>query len=167
VGEEFNGGSVEVSGLEVLGEFLLPVSWGQLLFPVKLSYTYTESAFQSSFESSFSQWGSVERGDRLPYLPENVARLQFGAKALTWEAFLAVNHQDEMRDEASRGNINQVLHTDAYTTVDLSIAWIHPDWLVQATVDNLLDEEAIVSWRPFGARPNKPRTARLRVKYSF
>jgi len=54
------------------------------------------------------------------------------------------------------------------TTVDLSASWqVHPQWLVQGSVDNVLDDEAIVSWRPFGARPNKPRSARLRVTYSF
>jgi Fe(3+) dicitrate transport protein len=34
-------------------------------------------------------------------------------------------------------------------------------------VDNLLDEQAIVSRQPDGARPNKPRTASVGFELSF
>ncbi len=167
VGEEFNGGSVEIAGVELLGDYTL-LSGGELEFPVNLSYTYTESAFQSSFTSTFPQWGAVTQGDRLPYLPEHVARLQVGVRAASWDAYLAVNYQSEMRDQASREDIDSVLHAEAYTTVDLSATWrAAPNWTLQLSLDNITDEAAIVSWRPFGARPNKPQSIRARVKYSF
>ncbi|GLS28112.1 TonB-dependent receptor family protein [Marinibactrum halimedae] len=167
IGEEFNGGSVEVAGVEVYGEILLPLS-DTIEFPINVNYTYTESAFQSSFTSSFSQWGDVREGDELPYLPEHVGRIQFGARTTQWEAYLALNYQSEMRDQAGSLNIDDVLHTDAYTTADVSATWnVNAQWMLQLAVDNLTNEEAIVSWRPFGARPNRPRTTRARVKYRF
>ncbi len=166
-GEEFNGDNVEIAGFELFGEFMLPAK-GNLQFPLNINYTYTESAFQSSFTSSFSQWGDVIEGDELPYLPEHVGRIQLGVRALQWDAYIAVSYQSEMRNEAGRENMNSVLHTDSYTTVDFSASWqATPDWMLQLSVDNVTDEEAIVSWRPFGARPNKPRSFRARVKYSF
>ncbi|MDX1506333.1 MAG: TonB-dependent receptor, partial [Spongiibacter sp.] len=135
---------------------------------LQLSYTYTESAFQTDFASTFSQWGDVEAGDELPYLPEHIGRLQVGMEASRWAAHIAVSHQSEMRDQAGKQSISQVAHTDAYTTVDTSASWfVNGAWTLQLSIDNLLDEEAVVSLRPFGARPNKPRTARLRAKYSF
>ena len=167
VGEEFNGGDVEVAGVEIYGE-LTVIDQQQWQMPLTISYTYTESAFQSSFLSSFSQWGAVEKGDELPYLPEHVARVQLGLQTWQWDAYIAINHQSEMRNEAGTGHDELAQFTDAYTTVDLSAAWqVRPQWLVQLSIDNLTNEEAIVSWRPFGARPLKPRSVRGRVKYSF
>lgn len=167
VGEEFNGDNAEIAGVEVFGEFVFEGD-GDLSFPVSINYTYTESAFQTSFTSSFSQWGDVQRGDELPYLPEHVGRIQAGVKATYWDAFVAVNYQSEMRDQAGRENFDEVLHSDAFSTIDLSASWQpHSNWLVQMSIDNVTDKEAIVSWRPFGARPNKPRTLRARVKYSL
>ncbi|GAB3382689.1 TonB-dependent receptor [Spongiibacter taiwanensis] len=166
-GEEFNGGEAEIAGVEVLGQWSHQLS-DALTGEVMLSYTYTETAFQSDFSSSFSQWGEVEAGDELPYIPEQIARLQLGAKATRWEAYVAFSYQSEMRDVAGSEPIGQVTHTDAYTTVDASASWfVDQNWTLQLSVDNLLDEEAVVSLRPFGARPNKPRTLRLRVKYAF
>ena len=167
VGEEFNGGEVQIAGLEVYGNYLVNAG-GAVEFPINVSYTHTESSFQTSFDSSFSQWGNVKQGDALPYLPENIGRIQFGAEAARWEAFAAVSYQGEMRDKAGRGSFDDVIHTDEYTTLDLSVLWRPSDaWLVQFTVDNVTEEEAIVSWRPFGARPNSPRLYRGRVRYTF
>lgn len=167
VGEEFNGGRVEVAGVEVYGSYTHELG-NQLQVPISLSYTYTESVFQESFSSSFSQWGEVTQGDQLPYLPEHVGRIVVGLKSSDWELVMAVNHQSEMRDQAGGESFTSVLHTDAYTTVDLSASWqVNPAWYAQLSVDNVADEQAIVSWRPFGARPNKPRAVRARVKYQF
>ncbi len=166
-GEEFNGENVEIGGLELSGQWVGRLT-AKLTGVVQLSYTYTESAFQTSFASSFSQWGDVEKGDELPYLPEHVGRLQLGTKASDWEAFIAFSYQSEMRDQAGSQSLSQVAHTDAYTTVDASASWfVDEHWTLQLSVDNLLDEEAVVSRRPFGARPNKPQTLRFRAKYSF
>ena len=166
-GEEFNGDNVEIAGLELTGRWdteLTQALTGVLSF----SYTYTESAFQTNFSSSFSQWGDVEAGDELPYLPEHIGQVQLGVQGQQWEATTAVSYQSEMRDQAGSASLSQVAHTGAYTTVDSSVSWfIDSNWTLQVSVDNLLDEEAVVSRRPFGARPNKPRSARLRVKYQF
>lgn len=167
VGEEFNGGRVEIAGVEIYSSYTHSLTNG-LTLPVSLSYTYTESAFQESFTSSFSQWGVVAKGDELPYLPEQVARLLVGVSGTQWDVSLAMNYQSEMRDQAGVEDFSDVLHTDAYTTFDVSGSWQpNATWLLQLSVDNLTDEQAIVSWRPFGARPNKPRTVRARAKYSF
>ena len=41
------------------------------------------------------------------------------------------------------------------------------DAVVFLKVENLFDEEAIVSRQPDGARPNKPRTASVGVEWTF
>ncbi len=59
-------------------------------------------------------------------------------------------------------------HTDALTLVELSARWAASDTLeLQVGVDNAADEAAIVSHRPFGARPNQPRLYKARISYRF
>lgn len=165
--EEFNGGNVEISGWEVIGQYEWSLDGG-FSIPLSLSYTYSESAFQTSFTSDFSQWGVVDKGDELPYLPEHQGRIQIGLNADLWQVLLAYKHQDAMREIPGQASIYEAQHTDTLNTFDLSLTWYATESLTtQLTVDNLTDEEAIVSHRPFGARPNKPRTFNAGIKYDF
>ncbi len=68
VGLQFNGGEVKVYGAEATAGWTvrLPI---QLSIPLSASYAWTESAFQTGFDSSFPQFGTVEIGDHLPYVP--------------------------------------------------------------------------------------------------
>ena len=63
-GEEFNGGRVEIAGLELTGGASFSVT-NRIEVPLSLVYTYTETAFQTDFASGFSQWGTVRAGDEL------------------------------------------------------------------------------------------------------
>ncbi len=167
VGEEFNGGAVEISGIEINGQYEFTLS-EQLSLPISLSLTQTDSAFQTSFTSNFSQWGIVEQGDELPYIPELSARVQIGLNAAQWQLQMAWKHTDQMREQAGSGRISDGPHTDQLNSIDLSASWqASAALLLQVTVDNATDTESIVSHRPFGARPNKPRSFNIRAKYSF
>ncbi|WP_370216124.1 TonB-dependent receptor family protein [Thalassolituus sp.] len=166
-GDEFNGGSIEIAGAEFSGAKAFTLKDG-LDLELSFNYTYTESAFQESFLSGFSQWGLVNRGDELPYLPEHMGRVQLGLIAAEWQIYASVRSQSEMREEPGRGDIDSGLHAEDYSVVDISATvQVNENWEVQVLLQNALDEEAIVSHRPFGARPNKPFTAIGRVKYSF
>ncbi len=166
-GQEFNGGSVEIAGAELTGSRSFAVNEG-LALEVSLVYTYTESAFQESFFSQFSQWGLVRKGDQLPYLPEHRGQLQFGLVADRWRVWTSVNAQSQMREEAGKGEIDSGLHADAFTAVDVSGVWVIDDhWEAQVRIKNVLDESAIVSHRPYGARPNRTRSVMGSIKYIF
>ncbi|NRA42946.1 MAG: TonB-dependent receptor, partial [Pseudomonadales bacterium] len=166
VGDEFNGGSVEVAGVEVNVEhqFLL----AGFSVPLGLAYTYTESAFQESFISGFSQWGEVQQGDELPYLPEHQARLYTGVQANDFDILANIKYTDEMRDLPGQASFDENQSTPELLVVDLSASYYFDDnWTAQLTIDNILDTLEPVSYRPFGARPNKPRTTTATVKYRF
>lgn len=175
-GEEFNGGDVEVGGFEFNGQYSAKVTNG-IHMPINLVYTYTESAFQSSFLSEFSQWNpgyfegisqSIRQGDELPYLPEHQLRLQIGLEGLNWQAQLAIKHVSEMREIPGYGSFEDESSTEALTTVDLSLGYDITDQLaVKFIGENLTDEQQVVSRRPFGARSNLPRLFKAGVSYSF
>ena len=139
-----------------------------LTLPISLVYTYTESEFQTSFESDFPRFGIVNEGDELTYLPEHQGRLQIGLAHTDWSLDVAVNYISEMREEPGQGDFEEGKFTEAYTTVDLAGAyWLRPDLQIKLIGENLTDEQEIVSRRPFGARPNQPRMVKAGVVYQF
>ncbi len=167
VGQEFNGGEINIGGVEVTASQIWDLDSGWSV-PLSASYTYSKSEFQEGFDSNFSQWGEVVEGDELPYLPENIARVQLGLENDIWLFNVAWKYQDQMRELPGQDAISDKSHTDALSTFDVSLTWnVTNSLLTQLTVDNVLDQEAIVSHRPFGARPNKGRSFFGRVKYTF
>ncbi|NQZ27637.1 MAG: TonB-dependent receptor [Colwellia sp.] len=165
--QEFNGGEVDVYGIEASTS----ISWqltDSLTVPVKVAYTYSQSEFQNSFDSTFSQWGSVEVGDELPYLPEQQLSIEAGLQAEYWQASLLFKYITEMSEAAGSNTELEGLTTDELIQVDFS-AWyqVNKQIKLYGKVDNITDEEVIVSRRPFGARPGKPRQVIVGVKYSF
>ena len=166
-GSEFNGGEVEIAGLEVSLLHTLSLSdFSRLEWA--LSYTYTESEFGQTFLSGFSQWGLVREGDEVPYIPEHIGNARVSYYRNKWGIEGALDFQSEMREVPGMGDIAEDLHADDFTTLDLTISHQTTEALtLQMMLLNALDKAAIVSHRPFGARPNRPRSLVARIKYQF
>jgi len=175
-GDEFNGGEVEIAGAEVTANYTHDLGDG-LWLPVSFVYTYTETAFQETFYSNFAQWNPgffdgvllpVRQGDELPYTPDHQARLQIGLQGMRWHVNAALRYVSEMREVPGRGSYEDGEYTDEYTIIDLAANYdVTEDLSVQLVVENLTDEQEIVSRRPFGARPNLPQQVKVGVSYSF
>ena len=166
-GSEFNGGQVEITGVEfsALHAMSLPAS---VELELALSYTHTESEFGETFFSGFSQWGLVREGDELPYVPESTGNARVSFFKNDWSLEASVDFQSKMREVPGAGLINEDLHADDFTTIDLTVSYRASETLTwQLLLLNASDEAAIVSHRPFGARPNRPRSLIGRVKYQF
>ncbi|MGE0395382.1 MAG: TonB-dependent receptor family protein [Kofleriaceae bacterium] len=164
-GEEYNGGHVRVWGAEaqVGGEWPLAA---KVSLPFGVAYTLTRSEFQHSFASTF--WGDVDEGDELPYLPRHQLAVTAGVKHPRWEGDATVRYRGEARDVAGQGPIEPQLAAEALLTIDLALhARIRPWAEVYATCSNLLDEQVIISRRPYGARPNPPRMIAVGYKARF
>ena len=167
VGQEFSGGNVQVSGIEVTGQGQYELG-DTMILTSQINYTYSESKFKSSFFSQFSQWGLVNEGDELPYVPKHAGRWQVGLESYLWALDMAVKYQHGMRETPGLGDITEGLHTDNITTIDVSATWfVNEDVDLKILARNLTDDSSIVSHRPYGARPNLPRTLLAQVKYRF
>ncbi len=168
-GDEFNGGRVFAYGVEaqVAGRFPL-ASRHELSLPVAAAYTYTRSSFQTDFSSEFAGWGDVEAGDELPYLPRHLLSGSAGIAVHGYEAGATVRYQGTTRDVAGQGEIEDRDRLAPLLTIDLSVhARLHALAELYATVSNLLDEQVIISRRPYGARPNPPRMIAAGYKARF
>lgn len=164
LGEQTNAGSVSVAGLETTVSRMQPLTAG-LTLQLEASHTWTNGEFDESFDSSNPQFGAVEAGFELPYVPEHRANLLLGLRANRWQADASVTYVSAMRDQAGRGEIPDDSGSDAYTVLDVAGRYqVTPRVDITARVDNLLDEVYVVSRRPFGARPGRPLAARVGVE---
>jgi Fe(3+) dicitrate transport protein len=143
----------------------LAAAWS---IPLSAVYTWTEGEFQTSFTSSFEEWGTVEKGDQLPLVPEHQLTLNAGLDAGRWRTFLTINYVDEARSEAGSGSIPANLaHRQPDHARPVGGYDITERTSLFATVTNLTDEEYNVAWRPAGARPGAPRSWLAGVQFQF
>ncbi len=163
----FSAGAARVYGLEAYVLHDVPVVSG-ISLPLTGAYTATRSEFLTSFRSGDPILGQVREGDEIPYVPRHTLNASVGVDAKVVLAAVAVNWVSAMRETAGSAPLDQVMATDGFVTLDASATWRPLRWLsVYANLRNLTDEQAIVSRRPFGARPNAPRWAQLGVKATY
>ncbi len=161
---QFNGGAVFVWGVEAVASWRFEV--GRWSVPVRATYTYTGSRFRSDFESEDPTFGSVREGDELPYLPRHQGQLQLGAEHARGGARVVATYVGEMREEASQASDG--LRTDDFLMVDL-VGWVQLRKEVRTYLrfENVLNQQPVVSTRPFGARPLRPFMVHAGFKVDF
>jgi Fe(3+) dicitrate transport protein len=165
IGDQFDGGEVKVSGLELSGAY----SWrlDTIDLPFELRYTWTAAAeFQNAFESDFDPWGDVQVGDELPYIPEHQLRASAGMEASNWRVNVAASYIGKLRTRAGQGAFVPEESIDSHVVWDMVAAWqFTPQLSTYLKVDNLFDETYVAARRPAGVRPGLPRTAYLGLTY--
>lgn len=170
----FSGGNVDVYGLEMSAGSEFELGAG-LTMPINLVYTYTDSEFKETFYSPFSLWNFVEAGNPLPYLAKHQANLSIAIQHDKWAISTSIAYTDSMPESGQSALTGSVLDnplagksSDSFTVVDLAAHYDVTNTLRgYVKVDNLFDDVSIVSRRPYGARPNRPRQFQVGVKYSF
>jgi len=161
--QQFNGGEVAIWGAEGMAshEFLLPKKFA---LPLSGTWTWTKSAFKTGFVSAFPQFGVVEAGDRLPYLPEHQGSGTVGVEHPRFRFALTTAYRSGMDDEAG-GDGTDVPLVPSLLTLNAAMEGQATRHLaVYSTATNLTGSRAVVSWRPFGARPVAPFQVMVGVK---
>jgi len=166
---QFNGGNVLVWGVEVAGSWLFEV--GDFEVPVRGSYTYTGSSFRTDFESEDPTFGEVEEGDELPYVPEHQAQVQLGLQHRLAGMRLVGTYVAAMREQAGQGEPPPELRTDAQLLLGL-VGWVHPipendEAKLYLRLQNLTNQQPLVSRRPFGARTIQPLSVSVGFEAGF
>ena len=162
--ELFNGGAVDISGFELYLRRIL-VDNGRIQMPLELAWTNTNSEFQESFDGF---WGDVSKGDELPYLPDTMIVLNLGLNVDKISANISMKKTSEMRTVAGSGSISGSNATDELTIIDLGLRYALQDNIrLSVGINNFMDDDGVVSRRPYGARPTMPRSFSLGVDYTF
>lgn len=161
---QFGGGAATVVGLEALAGQEVPVR-GDVVLRGQATYTFTHAVFDGAFTSEFAQWGAVQAGDALPYVPAHQGTLEVGGEHPRGGGSVLARYRGEMRDVAGQGTLPADERVPALFLVDLAAhGAVTPAVSLTATVTNVLGADATESYRPFGARPTAPRTWLLGVR---
>ena len=163
IGDAFNGDAATVQGIEFL--FTTDLSRaGNYTMPLTFNYTYINSQFDSDVADT-DFFGDVSKGDPIPYIPEHQFNLSVGFLKDQWSSYINVNFVDEV---CVRASCNTFEKTDDAVTVDLSAHYALSENVdLYGKVENITGEKDILGRQPYGARPNKDRTATLGVRIDF
>lgn len=159
----FTTGEAEIKGVEL--QVGTAVDWQQLRFPLDLTYTYTDA--EISKDNAVS---GLNKGDQLKEVPENTFSLRAGVETqFGWHNYAVVKYIDENCSVAGCNNTATELdETESLVVVDfISRYALSPETEVHLRVENLFDEQKIVSRLPDGARPNKPQTLSVGFRHQF
>ncbi|MDZ7829965.1 MAG: TonB-dependent receptor [Halofilum sp. (in: g-proteobacteria)] len=159
----FVTGEAEISGVE----FQLGTGFdrGDFYVPVDLTYTYTNAeASEDNATSGF------EKGDQLKDIPENQFSVRAGLEHVSgWDNYAVIKYIDEMCVSAGCNRTSTDLdETESLMVVDfISRYQLRSQTQAFLKVENLFDEQRIVSRLPDGARPNKPLTVSVGMRHEF
>jgi Fe(3+) dicitrate transport protein len=166
----------EDSGTEQLGQAVIQgmelalttaPQWAGLRWPVQISYTYTDAEITRNSDD-----GSVLKSDAYPYIPRNQLFLGLGVEGASgWSVNAAARYVSDMcidfRCERT-GVDNRFRKTDELFVLDLAASyWLTDFARLYARLDNVFDEQVIVSRSPAGARTNKPRSLVAGAAFNF
>lgn len=163
IGDAFNGDAATVSGIEMMFSTELATRKGYSI-PLSFNYTYIDSEFDSNIADT-DFFGSVSKGDPIPYIPEHQYNLSVGLLINQWSTYLNANYVDET---CVRASCTAFEKTDDALTLDFSAHYAFSDRIdFYGKLENLTGTEDIMGRQPYGARPNKDRTATLGVRFDL
>ncbi|GAB58696.1 TonB-dependent receptor family protein [Rheinheimera nanhaiensis] len=161
IGDQYNFGEVLVNGVEFSSYH--QYQHQHYLIPIKLSYTFTDSEFQSNFDSDI--FGSVEHGDKMPYVPQHQASLETGMVAEHYSVLARLSYVSSSHASLDDVGLDAI---DSRVMLDLSAKYhLTPNQQLYMNVDNLLDKAYIANRANGGIQPGKPRTLSVGYRLDF
>ncbi len=168
-GDLFNGGEAKSLGTEVgYTRIIQPYANANVSFPVSFAYTYTDALFLNNFESNYDAWGTVQSGDKLPYIAPHQVVFNLGVQHAKYTLNFSTKYASPMRTQAGQGELVVSESTDPTFVIDLSGQY-NFSWRLGffASIRNITNNTYIVARRPAGVRPAMPRNFTLGLKANF
>ena len=163
-GDAFNGDAATVRGVELLLTSDDLAANTDFQVPLTVAYTWMDATFDTDIADT-DFFGDVGAGDPLPYLPEHQVYAGLSLAKGRWTANLAANF---VGSACARASCRAFESTDSSLTVDLSFRLLVGRALeLFARIENLANAQDIVGRHPYGARPNRARTAALGLEWAW
>jgi Fe(3+) dicitrate transport protein len=165
-GDLFNGGKSFAQGLEVFVCYDIAKQLKkEFRLPFTVSYTYSDARFLSDFVSTFEDWGTVSKGDRLPYLAQHQLNLGLSFECHKWMVNAGFKYTSEMRAVAGNEAVTGIDLIPQVAVLDASVSYQASQNInLFASGTNLTNEVYIVSARPAGVRPGMPRAFQVGLR---
>lgn len=160
----FTTGEAVIEGLELQLGTVIELNAAYQLH-LDGNYTYTKGEI-----SKDNPTNGFSKGDLLADVPEHLWSLRAGViSPYGWDNYLITKYTDELCSSIGCDPSDDSLsHTEDFIVVDLISRYAVTEAVTTfLKVENLLDEQAVVSRMPDGARPNKPRSATVGIEFTF
>ena len=155
--DQFNAGSVHVSGIELLLNYNFTPPEASIQLPFSFAYTLTNAFFQSSFGSDEDIWGVVNFGDRVPYIPKNQWTLTARLEHNRYEINLSSRFNGAFAIQAISSLVGFSEDVPSNFIVDFFARYhINKQLRLTAQIVNLFNEVYLASRVPAGFRPGHP-----------
>ena len=167
VGDQFNGGRAFIGGVEVLGGYSIPLP-RELTMPVRVSYTYTNATYRTTFDNQNPTIGEVQKGDPIDFVPPHLLNAQVGLQRSFWALYTIGSYISPFPEGVvGTSGTTALPDTDGYFVLDIVGRIRFEPVEAYIRFNNVTNTQAIVSRRPFGARPNPPFSVQVGVQVTF
>jgi Fe(3+) dicitrate transport protein len=115
--------------------------------------------------STFEDWGTVRKGDILPYLAQHQLNVGLSYEYNKWMVNAGMKFTSNMRAVAGTGKASGIDLIPQATIFDASINYqVAKNVQLFGSMTNITDKTYIVAARPAGVRPGMPRAFQLGLK---
>ena len=165
-GNQFGAGAALLWGVEVSGKAEVPTPV-DLSIPLTAAYTFTKGTFDGAYEDPVTN--TVVQGGDMVGIPSHQAAVTAGIASKRWGSLvLGGSYVDSIRQTPGAGEPRPIDETDAYVIFDAAATLrLMEELAVYAKAENILDNQYVISRRPFGARPGRPRFFYAGVKVAL
>ena len=164
IGDTFDGGQAMISGLEFSASTSFTNASGSTI-PLMINFTSSDGKFDSSFESSY--WGDVNKGMKLPNMPDSQLSLTTGLVMNNgWSTMINLTNFGSTCSVASCATDTTI---DSYSVIDLSInKEINDRADAYLVIGNVTDSSNIIARAPKnGIRTQRPQYFNAGLRFNF
>ena len=166
--DQFNAGEAHVKGIEFLINYQVLKEESKFKLPITFGYTLTDTEFVNEFASSDGAWGTIEKGDEIPYISKHQFNASIALEHAKFELILGVRYSGEFRTVAGQGSIPNENSVPSNTVVDFGSKYkFKKHFSLTGNINNLFDTTYLVSRVPSGLRPGMPFSASIGIAAKF
>jgi len=166
--DQFNAGEAHVKGIEFLINYQVLKEESKFKLPITFGYTLTDTEFVNEFASTNGAWGTIEKGDEIPYISKHQFNASIALEHAKFELILGARYSGEFRTVAGQGSIPNENSVPSNTVVDFGSKYkFNKHFSVTGNINNLFDTTYLVSRVPAGLRPGMPFSASIGIAAQF
>lgn len=166
--DQFNAGEAHVKGIEFLINYQVLKEESKFKLPITFGYTLTDTEFVNEFASSDGAWGTIEKGDEIPYISKHQFNASIALEHAKFELILGARYSGEFRTVAGQGSIPNKNSVPNNTVVDFGSKYkFNKHFSLTGNINNLFDTTYLVSRVPAGLRPGMPFSASIGIAAQF
>ena len=170
-GDLFNAGNAKIKGFEIHVTYNLlhkNKAYSRIKIPINIAYTYTSAMFQETFVNGGGDWGTgtINKGYYIPFITPHLFTTSIGFENKKFNTTLLCRYTGDTRTKPGQSSLIVPNHQEKYTDVNTLNGFLIIDvsanyklskmFIVFSTINNLLNNKAIIANLPQGYRPNMP-----------